>query len=172
MAVREIKLVPDPILRQKAKKVAKVTPAVQKLIDDMTETMRDANGVGLAAPQVGILQRILVVEVKRDEQHPDIQEGFYQLVNPEITGVSKELEEGREGCLSIPGYVGDLERHVAVEVKALDRHGKPIKIRAYGYLARVLQHEVDHLEGILYLDRLKSPDKLYELKEDERAPKE
>jgi peptide deformylase len=172
MAVREIKLVPDPILRQKAKKVTKVTPAVQKLIDDMTETMRDANGVGLAAPQVGILQRILVVEVKRDEQHPDIQEGFYQLVNPEITGVSKELEEGREGCLSIPGYVGDLERHVAVEVKALDRHGKPVKIRAYGYLARVLQHEVDHLEGILYLDRLKSPDKLYELKEDEQAPKE
>jgi len=171
MALREIRLVPDPILRQKAKKVSKITPALQKLMDDMAETMRESQGVGLAAPQVGILQRIIVVEVKRDEQHPDIQEGFYQLVNPELTGVSKEIEEGREGCLSIPGYVGDLDRAVAVEVKGLDRQGKPVKIRAYGYLARVLQHELDHLNGILYLDRLKSPDKLHELKDVEEQEK-
>jgi peptide deformylase len=171
MALREIRLVPEPILRQKAKKVSKITPALQKLMDDMVETMRESQGVGLAAPQVGILQRIIVVEVKRDEQHPDIQEGFYQLVNPEFTGVSQELEEGREGCLSIPGFVGDLDRAVAVEVKGLDRQGKPVKIRAYGYLARVLQHELDHLNGILYLDRLKSPDKLHELKDIEEQEK-
>ena len=169
MALREIKLVPDPILRQKAKKVPKVTPAIQKLLDDMAETMRDVKGVGIAGPPVGVLQRVLVVEVLPDEEHPELQTGFYQLVNPEIVGVSHELEEGREGCLSIPGYAGDVERAAAIEMKALDRNGKLIKIRAHGFMARALQHEVDHLDGVLYLDRLKSRDKLYEIKDEEEA---
>src|SRR5512143_934639 len=107
----EIVKVPAPVLRQKAKKVPKVTPAVQKLLDDMAETMRAAPGVGLAAPQVGVLQRVIVVEVQADEEEPEAQSGFFRLVNPEIMKASKEMEEGPEGCLSIPGYQGDIVRH-------------------------------------------------------------
>ncbi|MEP7200701.1 MAG: peptide deformylase [Chloroflexota bacterium] len=167
MAMLEVALVPNPILREKAKKVAKVTPAIQKLLDDMAETMRAAPGVGLAGPQVSILQRVIVVEVLADEEHPDIQTGFYQLVNPEIAKVSRAIEEAPEGCLSIPGFVGDVERYAAVEVRALERSGKPIKIKAHGFLARVLQHEIDHLDGVLYLDRLRSADKLHEVTPEE-----
>ena len=172
MAMREIVVVPNPVLREKSKKVAKVTPAIQRLLDDMTETMRAAPGVGLAAPQVGVLQRAIVVEALKDEENPNMQYGFYQMVNPEIVKLSKEIEEGSEGCLSIPGYTGDVERAVAVEVKGLDRNGKPIKVKARGFLARVFQHEVDHLDGILYLDRLKSPDKLHKLPEEEEMQEE
>lgn len=168
MAKLEIITVPNPILREKAKKVPKITPAIQKLLDDMAETMRAAPGVGLAGPQVGALQRVIVVEVQQDEEQPNMQYGFYQLVNPEIVKVSREIEEGTEGCLSIPGYAGDVERHVSVEVRALDRSGKPLKLKARGFLARVLQHEIDHLDGILYLDRLKSADKLHKLSEEEQ----
>ncbi|MBI3733422.1 MAG: peptide deformylase [Chloroflexi bacterium] len=172
MALREIVLVPDPVLRRKAKKVAKVTPAIQRLLDDMAETMRAAPGVWLAGPQIGVLQRVIVVEVQPDPDKPDTQHEFYQLVNPEIAKTSQETEEGSEGCLSIPGYVGDVVRAVAVDVKALDRSGKPIKIKARGFLARVLQHEIDHLDGILYLDRLAGPDKLHQLPEDDAIPEE
>ncbi len=171
MALREILVVPHPILRQKSKKVAKVTPAVQKLLDELTETMRKAPGVGLAAPQIGVLQRVIVVEVKKDEEHPDWQYGFYPVVNPEIIRLSSETEEGSEGCLSIPGYVGDVERAAAVEVKGWDRHGKSIKVKARGFLARVFQHEIDHLDGVLYLDRLKSPDKLHRVESQEEQEK-
>ena len=163
MSVLEIVIVPDPVLRDKAKKVAKVTPAVQRLLDDMTETLRQARGVGLAGPQVGVLQRVIIVEVARDEEDPKAQHGFFQVVNPEIVKASRDIEEGTEGCLSIPGYIGDVERHVSVEVKGFDRNGKPIKVKARGFLARVFQHEIDHLDGILYLDRLKSADKLHKL---------
>ncbi len=163
MALLDIVLVPDPMLRERGKKVAKITPAMQRLLDDMAETMRDARGVGLAGPQVGVLQRIIVVEVPKDEEDPKMQYGFYQLVNPEIVKVSRELEEGVEGCLSIPGYTGDVERHASIELKGFDRNGKPIKVKARGYLARVFQHEIDHLDGVLYLDRLKSADKLHKL---------
>jgi peptide deformylase len=172
MAIRKIVFVPDPVLRGKSKKVAKVTPSIQKLLDDLTETMRDAPGVGLAAPQIGVLQRVIVVEVLKDEENLELQHGFYQLVNPEIVKVSKEIEEGSEGCLSIPGYTGEVERYAAVEVKALDRNGKPIKVKAHDFLARVLQHEIDHLDGILYLDRLKSPEKLHKLPEREEMQAE
>lgn len=172
MAILEIVKVPHPVLREKAKKVQKVTPAIQKLLDDMAETMRQAPGVGLAAPQVGILQRVIVVEVKKDEDDPHLQTGFYQLINPEIVGVSKEVEEGPEGCLSIPGYIADIERAAAIEVRGLDRSGKPKKLRAYGFMARVLQHEIDHLDGILFLDRLTGPDKLHKLPDKEKAQDE
>src|SRR5438067_10923721 len=104
MAIIDIVKVPDPVLREKAKKVSKVTPAIQKLLADMTETMRTAPGIGLAGPQVAALQRLIVVEVLKDEEYPDMQFGFFQLVNPEIVRISKEIEEGVEGCLSIPGY--------------------------------------------------------------------
>ncbi len=163
MSVLDIVLVPDPVLREKAKKVAKITPNVQRLLDDMAETVRKARGVGLAGPQVGILQRVIIVEVPRDDEDPNAQHGFFQLVNPEIVKRAREIEESAEGCLSIPGYIGDVERHVSVEVKALDRSGKPVKVKARGFLARVFQHEIDHLDGVLYLDRLKSADKLHKL---------
>ena len=163
----EIVKVPDPVLRQKAKKVPKVTPAVQKLLDDMAEAMRAAPGVGLAGPQVGALKRVIVVEVQPDEEEPEAQSGFYRLVNPEIMKSSKEMEEGPEGCLSIPGYQGDVDRHVWVEVRALEYSGRPFRVKARGYLARVLQHEIDHLDGILFLDRLTSPDKLYKFEPQE-----
>jgi peptide deformylase len=163
----EIVTVPNPVLRQKAKKVSRLTPAIQKLLDDMTETMRQAPGIGLAGPQVGALQRVIVVEVLKDDEYPDMQYGFYQLVNPEIVRISNDVEEGLEGCLSIPGYTADVERFVAVEVRALDRSGKPVKIKARGFLARVLQHEIDHLDGVLYLDRLTSPEKLHKIPEQE-----
>ena len=171
MAVLEIIMVPDPVLRAKAKKVSKVTPSVQKLLDDMTETMREAPGVGLAGPQVGALQRLIVVEVVKDEEYPEMQYGFFQLVNPEIVRISKEIEEGTEGCLSIPGFTAEVERFAAVEVRALDRSGKAVKLRARGFLARVLQHEIDHLDGVLYLDRITGPDKLHKIpdKEDMQA---
>ena len=171
MAILEIIMVPDPVLREKAKKVSKVTPAIQKLLDDMTDTMREAPGIGLAGNQVGALQRLIVVEVLMDEEYPDMQVGFFQLVNPEIVRVSTDVEEGLEGCLSIPGFTAYVERFVAVEVRALDRSGKPVKIKAHGFLARVLQHEIDHLDGVLYLDRLTGPDKLHKIpdKEDMQA---
>ncbi len=172
MAMLEIVKVPAPILRQKAKKVTKVTPALQKLLDDMTETMRAAPGVGLAGPQVGVLQRVIVVEVHKDEEQPDLPYGFYQMINPEIVRVSKEIEESQEGCLSIPGYIGDVERSLAVEVRALDRNGKPQKVKARGFLARVFQHEVDHLDGVLFLDRLANSEKLHKLPDQERPQDE
>jgi peptide deformylase len=172
MAILEIAIVPDPVLRDKAKKVSKVTPSVQKLLDDMTETMRQAPGIGLAGPQVGVLQRVIVAEVLKDEEYPDSQYGFFQLVNPEIVRISREIEEAPEGCLSIPGYTGDVERALAVEVRGLDRGGKPVKIKARGFLARVFQHEIDHLDGVLYLDRLKSPDKLHKLPANEEMQAE
>ena len=167
MAILAIVKVPHPLLRDKAKKVQKVTPAIQKLLDDMAETMRQAPGVGLAGPQVGILQRVIVVEVKKDDQDPDLQTGFYQMINPEIVRESAEVEEGPEGCLSIPGYIADVERALAVEVRGLGRSGKPLKLKAYGFMARVLQHEIDHLDGILFLDRISGPEKLHKLPEKE-----
>src|SRR5713226_9163654 len=135
MAILDIVLVPDPVLREKAKKVSRVTVAVQRLLDDMAETLRQAPGVGLAGPQVRVLQRVIVVEVPKDEEHPDAQYGFFQLVNPEIVRVSQEREEAPEGCLSLPGYTGDVERASAVEVRGMDRSGKPVKINARGFLA-------------------------------------
>jgi peptide deformylase len=172
MAILEIVTVPDPVLREKAKKVSKVTAAVQKLLDDMAETMQQAPGIGLAGPQVRVLQRVIVVDVAKDEEHPDMQYGFFQLVNPEIVRVSREREEAPEGCLSIPGYTGEVERALAVEVRGLDRSGKPVKIKARGFLARVFQHEIDHLDGVLYLDRLTGPEKLHKIPANEEMQDE
>lgn len=169
MAVREIVVVDHPILRKKAKKVEKITPEILTLIDDMIETMRDAPGVGLAAPQVGVSQRVIVVEYAEEEETAGAPEDepkprkkkLYAVVNPEISHRSPDMVEGVEGCLSIPGWLGEVDRHRAVEVKGLNRGGRKVKLKIEGWTARIFQHEIDHLDGILFPDRVKSPDKLW-----------
>jgi peptide deformylase len=160
MPTRPIVTLENPLLRQRAVRVRSVTPEVQTLIDDMIETMRQAPGVGLAAPQVGQGQRIIVVEYA--EPPPDPPDGgprepraaeLYVLVNPEILRRSQETELGNEGCLSIPGYYGEVERHVAVTVRGLNRRGQAVRLKAEGWLARIFQHEIDHLDGVLFIDR-------------------
>ena len=134
-------------MRQKAKKVGKVDEQVRALIGDLIDSMRAAPGVGLAAPQVGVPLRVAVVEVEKK---------LFTLVNPEIIERSKETQSGPEGCLSIPGYWADVTRAMKVKVRALDRNGKRFTTTAEGFLARAFQHELDHLDGILYIDRLPS----------------
>ncbi|KPL78215.1 peptide deformylase [Ornatilinea apprima] len=153
MTIREIALVPEPVLRRKARKLTDFGPETQKLIDDMVETMREAPGVGLAAPQIAESLQLVVVEFAEDEENEDAKPKLFVVVNPEIVKRSEETVMGIEGCLSIPGLVGDVERNESVEIKALNRHGKPIKIKARGWLARIFQHEIDHLDGVLYTDR-------------------
>lgn len=153
MAIRTIVTLPDPVLRRKARKITKFDADLQKLIDDMVETMREAPGVGLAAPQVGLSERVIVVEYSIDEEDEDSPKKLYTLVNPEIVKVSEEKIEGVEGCLSIPALIGEVDRHTEVVVKAQNRRGQPVKIKAEGWLARIFQHEIDHLEGVLYTDR-------------------
>ncbi|NMC53254.1 MAG: peptide deformylase [Chloroflexi bacterium] len=153
MTIREIALVPEPVLRRKARKLTDFGPETQKLIDDMVETMREAPGVGLAAPQIAESLQLVVVEFAEDEEDEDAKPKLFVVANPEIVKRSEETVTGIEGCLSIPGLVGDVERNEAVEIKALNRHGKPIKIKASGWLARIFQHEIDHLDGVLYTDR-------------------
>lgn len=147
MAILEIKQEGDPILRKKAQPVRKVNAGVRTLLDDMVETMHSAPGVGLAAPQVGIGKRIIVVDPG------EARGGLFQVVNPEITWHSDELDRGTEGCLSIAGWLGDVDRWTKVRVKGLDRQGHDVYIEAEGYLARVFQHEIDHLDGVLYTDK-------------------
>ena len=155
MAVREIVTLPEPVLRKKARKVTDFGPELQTLIDDMVETMRVAPGVGLAAPQVNASVRVIVVEYGEEDEEGKtaIPPKLYTVVNPEITRFSKESEVGSEGCLSIPGFAGDVERPLAVTVKGLNRRGQPIRIKAEGWLARIFQHEIDHLDGVLFIDR-------------------
>ena len=160
MTIRDIIGPDNPTLRKKARAVGDPnTPAIQQLIDDLIETMRAAPGVGLAAPQVAVSQRIAVIEYAEplpedapaDAEPPKPK--FYVIVNPEIVLRSDEKVNGTEGCLSLPGYIGDVLRHEAVTVRALNRKGKPIKIKARGWLARIFQHEIDHLDGMLFIDR-------------------
>lgn len=152
MAIRPIVTVPDPVLRRKAQKVRQFDANLQQLIDDMIETMRAAPGVGLAAPQVGVAQRVIVVEYGEDEDE-DKPPRLYVVVNPEIVEVSAETEMGVEGCLSIPDLVGEVERYRRIVVKGQNRRGQPIKLKLQGWVARIFQHEIDHLEGVLFTDR-------------------
>lgn len=152
MAIREIITHPNAILRRKALKVEKFDKELQSLIDDMIETMRAEPGVGLAAPQVAVPLRLIVVEYG-DDENPDVPPKLYVMANPEITRASTETELGVEGCLSIPGYVGEVERSLEIVVRGQNRFGKPMKVRAKGWLARIFQHEIDHLNGILFIDR-------------------
>jgi len=152
MTIREIVTLPDQVLRRKARKVTKFGPELQTLIDDMVETMRAEPGVGLAATQVNIPWRVIVVEFG-DEEDEEVPPKLYAVVNPEITRASTEMILGNEGCLSIPGIAGEVERHASLTVKGYNRNGKPVTIKAQGWLARIFQHEVDHLDGILFVDR-------------------
>ncbi|MDR9458895.1 MAG: peptide deformylase [Dehalococcoidia bacterium] len=141
----------NPVLRQKAKRVSSIDGAIAQLIDDMVETMREVGGVGLAAPQVGVPLRIAVIELPDEE--------IIVLVNPKIVKRSGERQI-EEGCLSIPGYRGEIQRSEKVTVKGLDRLGREIRIKGEGLLAQALEHELDHLDGTLYIDHLESIDKL------------
>ena len=160
MSDLEILTVHDPqqlqTLRSKSKKVQRITPKLVAFAQQMLETMRNASGVGLAAPQVGVLQRFFVAELPEDEEN-DLPAETFVLFNPEIVKGRGE-QVGYEGCLSIPGYIGEVARREQVTVKGLDEQGKPIRLKAEGYLARVFQHEIDHLDGVLYTDRITDPD--------------
>ena len=150
MAVLPIRLLNDPVLRQKTKRVKIIDKSIQKLIDDMLETNRAASGAGLAAPQIGVSLRLAVIQLPEEE---------YILINPQVmrrTGTRTVTE----GCLSIPGYVGDIQRSEKVSVRATDRNGKEYRIRGEGLLAEALEHEIDHLNGVLYIDYLDSLNEL------------
>ena len=152
MAARKIITVPEPVLRRKAHRVTDFGADLQTLIDDMVETMREAPGVGLAAPQVNVSQRVIVVEFG-DEENEEMPAKLFTVVNPEIVRPSLETENGNEACLSVPGFLGEVERHISLTVKGMNRHGQPVRIKAKGWLARIFQHEIDHLDGVLYTDR-------------------
>jgi len=144
MAVYQIVEKGDEVLRLKAKKVEKITPNIEKLLDNLRDTLANSEtGVGLAAPQIGISKRAIVI---------DYDEDYYEVVNPEI--ISQEGQDtDTEGCLSVPGIIGEVTRAEKVTVKGLNRQGEEITIKAEGYLARIFQHEIDHLEGVLFVDR-------------------
>jgi len=152
MTVREIVTLPQAILRHKARKVSAFGQDFQALVDDMVETMRQAPGVGLAAPQVDESTRLIVIEYG-DEEDEEAPAKLYVVANPEITRTSQETLVGAEGCLSIPGIQGEVERFAAVTVKGLNRHGRPMTVKAKGWLARIFQHEIDHLDGVVFTDR-------------------
>ena len=155
MALLQITTLPDPVLRRKARKIAAVDKDLQPLIDNMIETMRAAPGVGLAAPQVAQSIRLIVVEYGEENEEGEVAEPkkLYVVINPEMVLASEEKEMGIEACLSIPGLAGEVERHSAVVIKGLNRFGHPTRIKAQGWLARIFQHEIDHLDGVVFTDR-------------------
>ena len=148
MALLDIKKFGDPVLRKRCEPVEKVTKEIKKLIVDMVQTMEKNNGVGLAAPQVGENKRIVVIKTDIEGQE------FFELVNPKILKKSKETKKEEEGCLSFPKIFFKVERPKEIEVEGIDINGKKTKIKALGIMARVLCHEIDHLDGILFIDRL------------------
>ncbi len=158
MAILTIRVIPDPVLRQRSKRVRTLDGSVQKLVSNMLETMHSAGGVGLAAPQVGVPLRVIVIGTPGKE---DIA-----LINPQIVRRTGERLV-TEGCLSIPGYVGEIKRAESVKVKGRDQSGKEIRIKANELLAEALEHEIDHLNGVLYIDHLESMDKLRKLELEE-----
>jgi len=164
MAIREIITIPNPILRRKAHKVTDFDKDFQTLVADMIDTLHEAPGVGLAAPQIAVSSRLIVVEYNIDEDDEESPKKLYVLANPEIVEASEEMVSGIEGCLSVTGLVGEVERHQSVTVKGQNRLGKPVKIKASGWLARIFQHEIDHIDGIVFTDRT---DKVWQPREDE-----
>lgn len=155
MPIREILQVEHPALRRKAQAVNTFNGDLQSLIDDMIETMRAAPGVGLAAPQINVSKRVIVIEYG-DEEDEEVPKKLHVLINPEISRASSETKTAPEGCLSVPEWLGDVERSLAITVKAKNRRGQSVKIKADGWLARIFQHEIDHINGILFLDRAES----------------
>ncbi len=170
MAQLTIVMEGDPRLRQKATKIRQADDSLRRLARDMHETMNEAPGVGLAGPQVGVMRRIIVVRVPSEYDESDEPDFVATLLNPEIVKSSGRVVAA-EGCLSIPGWVGDVPRAEHVTVKAMDLDNKLVRIKAHGYLARVLQHEIDHLDGILYPDRMAPEAKLFRV-DDEQLDEE
>lgn len=161
MPIRDIILYPSAVLTTPADKVTRVTPPVSDLIDDLVETMRAAKGVGLAAPQVGLPLRIAVLEYQPDSAEAEIEPVPLQvLINPKIISATGGQESDDEGCLSLPGIEVPVSRHRKIKVKALDRTGQPIQFRAAGFHARIIAHEIDHLNGVLILDHAKNRKKI------------
>jgi peptide deformylase len=150
MAIRDILILPDPVLRAVCDPVATVDDEIQALIDDMLETMYDAPGIGLAAIQIGVPKRIVVIDIAREDE----EKNPIFLVNPEIVSTSEETSVYEEGCLSIPEYYEEVERPAACTVRFLDRDGKPRELNCEGLLATCVQHEVDHLNGVLFIDHI------------------
>ena len=169
MTSREIVVLPNPVLRRKARKVTQFDHEFQRLVDDMVETMREAPGVGLAAPQVAKSERLIVVEYGDEDEDGNLIEPkrLYIVANPEIVSASEERVEGIEACLSIPGLVGTVQRHESILVRGQNRRGQPVKIKANGWLARIFQHEIDHLDGVLFTDRATQ---VWQPKEGEAVP--
>jgi len=155
MAAREIIFVPHPTLRKKSAKVSDFGPDLQQLIEDMIETLHENSGAGLAAPQVNVSQQVILVEFGTEENE-EIPPTMYVTINPRVTRFSQEIVTGAEGCLSIPGLMGEVERADEIVIEGQDRFGKPIKMRLQGWIARIFQHEIDHVNGILYTDRTTS----------------
>lgn len=167
MAILKVAHLGHPVLRAKAKTIPPAeigTPRIQALIDDMFETMQEYAGIGLAAPQVHEGLRLFVAGVRSvDVESPlsdDTDMPFITVINPEVVAIGEEVEDGWEGCLSIPDIRGKVPRPVSVRLRALDRHGKKFELRATGLPARVIQHERDHLDGIIFFDRMRSLDTL------------
>jgi len=150
VAVREIRLMGDPVLRERAVDVEVFDDALRALVRDMFETMYHAEGIGLAAPQIGLSRRVVVLDLRREDEDDEPM----ALVNPRLVWASPDTDKQPEGCLSIPGLEEVVERPVGIHVEAEDPHGKRITVEASDLLARVIQHEVDHLDGILFLDRV------------------
>lgn len=175
MPVRQIIHINDQRLRLKAKKVKQFTPGLKKLAQDMVDTMRAYDGVGLAAPQIGVMQRIFVAEIPvpdDDDAEPHPQSGrTYILINPVVVKSSNELIEGQEGCLSIPDWQGLVERPAWVEVKAQNVDGRKIKLKVEGYLARIFSHEIDHLNGVLFIDYISDQEKLWKISSEDPSGK-
>ncbi len=151
MAIREIKLLGDPVLREPAQEVVGLGEDVKVLVKDMLETMYHAEGIGLAAPQVGVSSRVIVVDLREAEEDPV---GLVALVNPRVVESSRKKDRAPEGCLSIPGMEEVVERPSSVTVEGLDPEGEPVFLEVSGLLARALQHEIDHLDGVLFIDRV------------------
>jgi peptide deformylase len=152
MAVLEILQIGNPLLRRRGAKVTRFDGGLARLAEDMIDTMHEAHGVGLAAPQVGVSTRLIVVEMPDDEDYPHPGERWV-MCNPEVAKQSRETEVGQEGCLSVAGYVGAVERPIAVTIKGQDLSGRKMRVKAEGFLARAFLHEIDHLNGVLYVDR-------------------
>lgn len=168
MSVLKILEVPNPLLKQRSKPVEEITPEIQKTLDDMLETMYQANGVGLAAPQVGILKRMLVIDAAGKDEEPNP----VFVINPEITKKSEELQECEEGCLSVPDQYAKVVRPAAITVEYLNKNGEKVVADLDGFMAVVFQHEIDHLDGILYVDHLSSLKRKMLLKKLEKERKE
>lgn len=162
MAIIPIRTVPDPVLREKSRRVKIIDGSIRKLIDDMIETMHVASGVGLAAPQVGIPLRVIVIGIPEQDE--------IVLINPQVVRRRGERLIN-EGCLSLPGYIGQVKRAESVTVKGLDRNGREIRIKATELLAQALEHEINHINGILYFDQLEGMDAPRKIEPEEPADK-